>query len=359
MQPASGELPLVSVVIPVFNEARYIARCLQSVLGQDYPPDRYEVVVADGGSTDGTRELIAELGAGRSVRVIDNPGRTQASGLNLAIAAGTGDVIARQDGHAAWSPRHLRRSVELLLETGADCVGGQADGVGDGPWGEAIAAAMHSPMGVGGARFRYSDRQEEVATAFPGTFRREAFERVGLYNEEFSPHEDYELNHRIRQSGGRIIYTPDIPTRYFVRESLRGLARQYFVYGRAKVRVARHAAGVVRPHHLAAPAFVVGVATSPVLMVSSRGRRLTAGVGVVYAALCLAAATKVARRDNLGSTVRVAVVFPVLHLSWGAGFWAGVAEIARGRSFGDAGAPVLPARTRQPDASGLAQAPPG
>ena len=129
----SSELPFVSVVIPVFNEERYIEACLASVLDQDYPADRYEVIVADGGSTDRTRAIVESTSVLHpNVRLIDNPGRTQAHGLNLAILASRGEFIARQDGHAEWSPHHLRRSIELLLETGADNVGGRADGEGAG-----------------------------------------------------------------------------------------------------------------------------------------------------------------------------------------------------------------------------------
>ncbi len=250
----SESLPYVSVVIPVFNEERYIVACLASVLEQDYPEARYEVIVADGGSTDRTRALVEATAVDHpNVRLIDNPGRTQAHGLNLAILASRGEFIARQDGHAEWSPHHLRRSVDLLVETGADNVGGRADGEGASVTGRAIARAMRSPFGVGGARYRYSTRVEELPTVFPGTFRRSAFERVGLYDEAYPPHEDYELNHRIRETGGRVLFSPDIPTRYWVRESIRGLATQYFRYGRSKVRVARASLGVIHPYHLVAP----------------------------------------------------------------------------------------------------------
>ena len=251
---------MVSVVIPVYNEERFIGACLASVLEQDYPADRFEVIVADGGSTDSTRDIVRSIATRHAnVRLIDNPRRTQAAGLNRAILASRGEFIARQDGHAEWTREHLRRSVRLLVETGVDNVGGRADGVGQGATGRAIACAMRSPFGVGGARFRYSDQLEEVPTVFPGTFRRSAFERVGLFDEAYPPHEDYELNHRIRASGGRVLFSPDIPTRYHVRDSMPALARQYFRYGRAKVRVARSSPGVLRPYHLVAPTMVAAV----------------------------------------------------------------------------------------------------
>lgn len=342
----TSPLPFVSVVIPVYNEERYIEACLRSVLDQDYPLDRYEVIVADGGSTDRTRDIVeATARVNPNVRLIDNPGRTQASGLNLAILASRGEYIARQDGHAEWGPHHLRRSIELLVATGADNVGGRADGVGAGATARAIASAMRSPFGVGGARFRYSTTVEDTATVFPGTFRRTAFERVGLFDEAYPPHEDYELNHRIRESGGRVLFSPDIPTRYHVRESLSALGRQYFRYGRAKVRVARSSPGVIRPYHLAAPALVVAVPVLALCVASGRGRRAASGVGVAYAAACVAAGVRAGAGEPAAVRVRIPATFVVMHVAWGFGFWAGVAEAALRIPTGGGSPPTLPHHT--------------
>jgi succinoglycan biosynthesis protein ExoA len=355
---AAAREPLVSVVVPVYNEERFILACLESVLAQDYPADRFEVIVADGGSTDRTRDIVGSIAIHHpNVRLIDNPGRTQAAGLNLAIKASRGQFIARQDGHAEWTRHHLRRSVELLVDSGADNVGGRADGVGHRASGRAIACAMRSPFGVGGARFRYSERVEEVATVFPGTFRRSAFERVGLFDEAYPPHEDYELNHRIRAAGGRILYSPDIPTRYHVRDSVTALARQYFRYGRAKVRVARRSPGVVRPYHLAAPALVAAVPVAAVLAASRRGRRLDASGFAFYAAACIAAGWRAGAGEPLGVRVRVPGMFAVLHVAWGLGFWAGVAEAAGGFDIGGGSPPRLSVAHEQPAASRSAQQP--
>lgn len=333
----------MSVVIPVYNEERHIEACLKSVLEQDYPADRYEVIVADGGSTDRTRSIVSSIASRHPrVRVLDNPARTQASGLNLAILASTGEFIARQDGHAEWTNHHLSRSVELLVASGADNVGGRADGVGHGVTARAIACAMRSPFGVGGARFRYSNRAGDVATVFPGTFRRSALERVGLFDEAYPPHEDYELNHRIRQSGGRVLYSPDIPTRYHVRDSVAGLARQYFRYGRAKVRVARTTPGVIRPYHLAPPAMVVTVPMLAALAAGGRARRAAALGAASYVAGCIVAGVRCSRGEEPSVRIRIPIMFAVLHGAWGLGFWAGVAEAAARVPVGGGAPPALP-----------------
>jgi succinoglycan biosynthesis protein ExoA len=342
-QPDPEALPFVSVVIPVFNEEHYIDACLASVLKQDYPANRYEVIVADGGSTDRTRAIVEARAVDHpNVRLIDNPGRTQAHGLNLAILASRGEFIARQDGHAEWSPHHLRRSIDLLVETGADNVGGRADGEAKTTTGRAIARAMRSPFGVGGARYRYSTRVEELPTVFPGTFRRSAFERVGLYDEAYPPHEDYELNHRIRETGGRVLFSPDIPTRYWVRESIKALATQYYRYGRSKVRVARANPGVIRPYHLVAPALVAAIPVAAALMPAKRGRRAVVTAAVLYAAACTAAGVVAGRGETLAVRMRIPAVFPVLHLAWGTGFWVGVAEAVRGVDTGGGSPAALP-----------------
>jgi succinoglycan biosynthesis protein ExoA len=335
----------VSVVLPVFNEERHIEACLTSVLAQDYPTDRYEVIVADGGSTDRTRDIIGAV-AERDprVRLIDNPGRLQAAGLNRAIQASRGDVIARQDGHAEWRPGHLRRSVELLLSSGADNVGGRQDAVGDGAPGRAIAHAMGSPFGVGGARFRYSTHEEEMPTVFLGTFRRSAFERVGLFDEAYPPHEDYELNERIRATGGRILFSPDIRTRYHVRSDLRALARQYYRYGRGKVRVARATPQVIRPYHLIAPALVAALPALAGMALTGRGRRAALAAAGAYAAACVLAAQQAAPDEPLGVRSRIPAAFAVMHVAWGVGFWAGVLEAARGVETGGGSPPRIPRR---------------
>ena len=317
--------PTVAVVIPVLNEERHIRDCLESVFAQTYPGELVEVVVADGGSTDTTREIVNAFAVDHpSLRLIDNPGRTQAAGLNLAIAASSGEVVARLDGHAAWQRDHLRRCVDVLAGTGADNVGGRMDAVGETPVAAAVALATSSRFGIGGARFHYATEQRETDTVFLGCFRRSALQRVGPFDERFPPHEDYELNHRIRASGGRIVYSPEIATRYWARATWRSLVRQYFRYGRGKMRVARLSPGVVRPYHLVPPAMVVAVVPAGVALATGRGRRAALSAAGLYGAACLAVSRQVGR-DAPPEVRRVLpAVFPVLHLSWGAGFLAGV-----------------------------------
>jgi succinoglycan biosynthesis protein ExoA len=323
--------PLVSVVIPTLNEERHIEDCLASVFDQTYPPNRVEVIVADGGSSDATRDIVTRLmGAHTNLRLIDNPAHNQAAGLNLAIAASSGEVVARLDGHAAWRPPHLERCVALLEATGADNVGGRMEAVGETPVASAVACATGSPFGVGAARFHYASHMLETDTVFLGCFRRSALERAGRFNESYPPHEDYELNYRIRTTGGRIVFSPEIPTTYWARATWRSLARQYFRYGRAKMRVARRHPGVLRPHHFAAPALVAGSILAVPALGSDLGRRGVIAAGAAYAVACVAVGLRTSRGATPSVRARVPLVFPVLHLCWGSGFWSGL--VSSGRS---------------------------
>lgn len=326
-------LPLVSVVIPVFNEERHIEACLESVFTQTYPPDRIEIVVADGGSTDGTLAILHRLLAEHpNLRVIDNPRRIQAAGLNRAILDSRGAVVARLDGHAAWHRHHLALCVQLLTETGAENVGGGMTVVEGTPLVQAIGCATASPFGVGGARYRWSGRRQEVETVWLGCFRREALERVGLYDETLDVHEDYELNRRIRAAGGRIVFAPELAAMYCPRDSVHGLARQYFRYGRAKAKVARRVPGVMRAHHFVPP---LAVAAGPIvagMMLSRRRRpRAIAALGA-YLMGCVGAAAVAARGKPMSVGIRVLLLFPVIHGSWGLGFWAGLLQRTAPRS---------------------------
>src|SRR5262245_21435840 len=224
--------PLVTVAMPCLDEKGFIEDCLRSVQAQTYPRDSIEILVADGGSTDGTREILERLAMEDArIRVLDNPQRIQSAGLNHAIRAARGSVIARMDVHADYAADYLEKCVEVLERTGADNVGGAARCRAKGRVQRAVAAALQSPLGFGGASFRNADAEGYVDTIFPGAFRSEVFDRVGLFDEGARVNEDAEINQRIVQAGGRIYQSRDIECYYYPRDSLAGLASQYYRYG--------------------------------------------------------------------------------------------------------------------------------
>jgi glycosyltransferase involved in cell wall biosynthesis len=314
--------PLVTIAMPAFNEEQYIEACIASVQAQDYPHERIEILIADGRSTDRTREIIAQLAAADPrIRVVDNPARLQAAGLGKLVHAAHGDIVVRMDVHCEYAPDYVRRCVETLERTNADNVGGAQRPKARTPFQQALCAALGSPLGVGGARYRSADAEGFVDTVFLGAFRRKVFETVGVWDPGAITNEDAELNQRILDAGGRIYLARAIVVHYFPRESYRALAKQYLRYGRGRARTLLKLGTFPTMRPLLPFALVAGVATLtcfpplwPLAPVALAGYALATG----------AEAIRVGRRLGVGVIPQVWAMFPVLHLSHGAGFAAGL-----------------------------------
>ena len=229
--------PRVTIAMPAFNEEHYIEACIASVQAQDYPREQIEILIADGRSTDRTREILARLAVDDPrIHVVDNPERLQAAGLGLLVRQATGDIIVRMDVHAEYATDYVRKCVETLERTGADNVGGAQRARAKTFFQRALCAALASPLGVGGARYRSSEAEGFVDTVFLGAFRRRVFETIGLWDPKAITNEDSELNQRILDSGGQIYLSRDIVVHYYPRDSFKALATQYFKYGRGRAR---------------------------------------------------------------------------------------------------------------------------
>lgn len=315
--------------MPIRNEAAFIERSLGAVLAQDYPPERMEVLVADGMSTDHTREIIASLAQTSPVPVtlVDNPGKIVPTGFNRALAQARGEVIVRVDGHTLIEPNYVRECVAALGRSGADNVGGRMNAVSSSPFGAAVALATSSPFGVGGARFHYSDDEEWVDTVYMGAWPRSVFERIGGFDEEMVRNQDDEFNYRLQGAGGRVLLSPRIQSRYYNRSSLRSLWRQYYQYGLYKVRVLQKHPLQMRPRQFAPIALVSAVLGGALLAPFSRVLRgLWLLAVVLYAAANLAASLHTARRHGWAHLRFLPVVFGTLHFSYGLGFLRGLVK---------------------------------
>ena len=216
----------------VRNEASFMARALELVLAQDYPRDRMEIIVADGLSDDGTRDVLAEYQARYPfIQVVDNPGRIVASGLNVAIDRAQGELIVRIDGHGQVATDFVSQVVQLMDEhPEAWCAGGPIVHAGTNLFGEAVAVAMSHPLGVGLATHRFEDYEGYVEGAHFPTFRKWIFDRIGKFDEGLVRTEDDEFNYRIAQAGGKVYVSPRVRYVYYVRDRLGKLFRQYFQY---------------------------------------------------------------------------------------------------------------------------------
>ncbi len=316
------ETPFVSVVIPMRNERVWIERCLASVLAQDWPADRMEVIVADGMSDDGSLEVVQALADRDSrLRIVRNPARIVPAGLNRAIEESRGEVVARIDAHTTIEPDYIRQGVELLRRTGAQNVGGPMRPLGGGAVGDAIATAMCSRFGIG-AYFHFAEEEREVDTVYMGMWPREVFRRVGMFDEELVRNQDDEFSYRIRRAGGRVVVSPRMRSHYQNRRSWGALARQFFQYGLWKVRVLQKHPAQMSVRHFIPPLFDAGLLASILV-----GHPLFAAAGAAgYGAAMAAVAVREARRRS--DPFRVFLALAMIHHAWACGFLAGLIRFA-------------------------------
>jgi O-antigen/teichoic acid export membrane protein/glycosyltransferase involved in cell wall biosynthesis len=325
-ETAATDVPAISVVIPCRNERRHIEACLISLLGQESPPDGFEVIVADGMSDDGTREVLERLStADPRLRVVDNLQRVTPCGMNAGIRASRGRFIAILGAHNRYAPDYLRRCLEEGERTEADNVGGGMIAEGEGYVGRAIAAAHHSPFAVGGARWHNPHYEGPVDTVFGGFYRREVFERIGLFDEELVRNQDDEFNLRLTRAGGTIWHSPYIRSWYRPRNSLFALYNQYWQYGYWKVRVIQKHRLPASVRHLVPGAFV---ATLLGLLLATPVFRpaLWAEVALVglYATGLVIASLQTALRSDYRLLPILPAVFCCYHLAYGVGFLCGL-----------------------------------
>ena len=321
--------PFVSVLMPVRNEATFIERSLGAVLAQDYPLDRMEVIIADGLSDDGTRNVIEALRLQNpNVSLIDNPGKIVATGLNAALRLARGEIIIRVDGHCEVASDYVRRCVSYLVDDQVDCVGGPLETVGETYPARAIAAAMSSTFGVGGSAFRVGAAEARFADTvpFPG-YRRETIQRAGDFDEELVRNQDDEYNYRVRKLGGRILLAPDICSRYYSRAGLSKLWKQYFQYGYWKVRVMQKHPRQMQPRQfvpaLLVFALVLLLITAPFLLVN---KLVLAAMLLAYVVLSFAASVSAASKTGWRLLPLLPIAFTIIHFAYGSGFLLGLAR---------------------------------
>jgi len=317
----------VSVVMPVRNEAEFIAGAIRSIVRAGEGLDALEVIVVDGQSDDGTREVVEGLMAEvPGLRLVDNPERTVPYAMNRGVRAASHDVVVRVDGHAEVYPDFLEENLAALAaHPECACVGGPIENVDLGPVSEAISLAMRSPFGVGNARFRTGGEDGYVDTLAFGAYRKADLVRVGLFDEELTRNQDDELNFRLLRAGRKIWFTNRIRSRYFVRGSYEKLWRQYYQYGYWKVYVNRKHGTVTNLRQLAPPALMAWLA---LLLVAGLfwgpARWALLATLVLYAAAALGSALALTRSP--GPALRVMAAFAVLHAAYGLGYLAGLRD---------------------------------
>jgi glycosyltransferase involved in cell wall biosynthesis len=324
--------------MPVRNEAVFIERAIRSVLGNDYPAEMMEVLVVDGMSDDGTRDVVRRLSeVDNRVRMLDNPRRIVPTAMNIGLKAARGDFFTRIDGHAEIPTDFLARSIQCLRERpDAWVAGGSIKTIADTYMGRAVASAMQSPIGVGNARFRLGNYEGWVDTLAFGTHHKWIVDKIGVFDEELVRNQDDEFNLRIIQAGGKIWMSKDIQSTYYSRASLGKLWRQYFQYGLWRIRTLQKHKKPASLRQLVPLLFIlslfslglVGLVWKPLWIV------LTAEVILYLLALGIGT-LDVGRTSGWRYAPVALVIFVILHFAYGFGSLWGLARfsILRGRSM--------------------------
>jgi succinoglycan biosynthesis protein ExoA len=318
---SSHAWPPVSVVLAVLNEEPHLAEAVHAILEQDYPGEM-EVVIALGPSRDRTDEIAAKLTAEHPhVRTVRNPSGHTPSGLNRALHAARHPVIARVDGHSVLPAGYLKTAVQLLESVGADNVGGIMAAEGTTPFEQAVAKAMTTRLGVGPAPFHHGGESGPADTVYLGVFRRETLLRLGGYDETFVRAQDWELNYRIRRSGGLVYFSPDLRVTYRPRASAGALARQYFNTGRWRRMLVQRYPGSANLRYLTPPAALIAVTVG--LIVAATGRRVGFVAPLGYFASVLAGSAVAGRDLPTDAWMRLPFVYMTMHGCWALGFLSG------------------------------------
>lgn len=333
MQTDGQRLPGVSYVMPVLNEVTEVRAAVASLLDQDYAGP-FEVVLALGPSIDGTNELVAEMSAADPrIRAVDNPVGSTPAGLNVAIRASEHPVVVRVDAHSVLPPEYTRIAVRTLTESGADNVGGIMRAEGRTPFEKAVALAYGSRVGLGGTPHHVGGQAGPAETAYLGVFRRDRLFAVGLFDEGIKRGQDWELNRRLRTTGGTVWFTPELVVTYRPRPSLKRLIRQFVATGLWRGELARRFPAGNGLRYFVPPVMVAGLGLGLVAgIVGVIGAALGSAaawallgfvVPAVYLVFVVVGALAVSRRSDAATRAWLLVVLPCIHIGWGVGFIVG------------------------------------
>lgn len=335
-------LPYVSIIMPCRNEARSIHSCLESVVKSDYPKDRLELLVVDGQSDDETRGIVDEFSKRHPwIRLLDNARRITPAALNIGICAARGRIVMRMDGHTVYPSDYVAKLIDWIERSEADNVGGICitRPANETPKAHAIAVGLSHPWGVGNSHFRIGVTVPKWVDHVPfGCYRREVFDKIGLFDERLIRNQDDELNHRLIKHGGRILLVPEIVSYYTARDSLKKLWFMYYQYGYYKPFAARMIGAVMTMRQLVPSAFVLYLVLTAAFTLQSHIAAVLFGVGVIaYMTVNLSIAIGIALNRGVRCGLWSTVVFPILHISYGVGYLKGILDfwILRKREASD------------------------
>jgi succinoglycan biosynthesis protein ExoA len=320
MLPNHSHIP-ISIIIPTYNEASNISRCLDSILNNDYPVSMIEIIIVDGFSTDSTVKIVNDyILSHPNIQLFTNPDRYQSFALNIGIrnASPHSEAIMRADAHCIFPASYIADSVQTLIKTKADAVGGVMSPIGKTPTQKAIAYCMCHPFGVGDARFHLGNYSGDVDTVYLGFYKKDVFERIGLYDTSFITNEDAELNLRLTQAGGRIFLNQHIIVQYYPRKTFIALAIQYFRYGKGRARTVIKHRKITSLRQIAPLCLIATFIVS--LSLSLRFSTTFILPVAIYFTVVIIASIIGSIRMKDSSLVLASIGFSIIHLAWAFGF---------------------------------------
>jgi len=321
-----SETPFVSIVMAVLNESKMINMVLESLVTQNYPFDKYEILIADGLSEDNTRKIIqAYQSKNPNIHLFDNQKRIVSTGLNILISKAKGDLIIRTDGHTILDSDYIYSCVKESIRTKADNVGGLMNAIGVKYFEKAVALALNSPFGVGGSKFHFSEKEDWVDTVYMGAWPKSVFTRYGLFDEELVRDQDDEFNYRLRSKGGKIFLSQIIKSSYYVRSSIPSLWRQFYGYGLYKVRVFQKHPRQMSLRQFIPPLFVLSIGLAFLLtLIFPWGWFFLVELLIVYLLANFFASYLTAQGKIFKVFYLLPPTFATMHISYGLGFLVGM-----------------------------------
>lgn len=325
----NSQHPFISTLLVTRNEQAFIEKAMLSYINQTYPKEYYEIIVIDGESTDNTTQIVRELISKYKtdtfdIRLIENPKHILSSGWNIGIKNAKGDYVVRIDAHAEAASDFIEKNVETMLSvTDAVCVGGKLTTKSLGGDDDIISKVLSSPFGVGNSSFRVSENAGYADTAVYGLYKKEIFDKVGYFNEQYVRNQDIELHSRIRAAGGKFYFNPEISSVYYSRNTVKKMVKQAFGNGKWNMVLLKNQNSALSLRHLVPFAFVLFLLATTILgFFSKYFWFLEIGVILLHLMIGLVAGSK--KTKKISAIVKMPFLFLLLHLSYGVGYLAGI-----------------------------------
>lgn len=320
--------PKISLIVPIYMEEKYIKEFLNSLCMQTYPLEKMEIILIDGMSTDRTREIIKEFmkkHPNYDIRLLDNPNKYQVFALNLGIKQASGEIIVRLDAHSNFPPNYIELCVQTLLETGADNVGGLAITRGKSKFSQISAKMLNSKFGVGNSAFRTYAKSGYVETVPFGTYHKELFEKIGLFDERLIRNEDNEFNSRILKNGGEIYLNHDIRFEYYGRDNFFGLLKYAFSNGMWNIITLYLTKGSMRIRHFIPFFFFLYILIGGIVStIIPKLLPYWLSFFFIYFILDVISTTILTKKPR---DLLLLLLFPVFHVTYGVGSFIGLFKI--------------------------------